>query len=67
VRRIRLLLGEPTRDGDTEIVVLTNLSGEDASAEKVVSSWPPSVPFKSYPTPWRRTGTPTEYVDEHDA
>ena len=38
VRRIRLLLGEPTRDGDTEIVVLTNLSGEDASAEKVVSS-----------------------------
>jgi hypothetical protein len=37
VRRIRLLLDEPTRDGDTEIVVLTNLPEEDASAEQVAS------------------------------
>ena len=37
VRRIRLLLDEPTRDGETEIVVLTNLPKEDASAEKVAS------------------------------
>lgn len=37
VRRIRLRLDEPTRDGDTEIVTLTNLPEEDASAEKVAS------------------------------
>ena len=37
VRRIRLVLDEPTRDGDTEIVVLTNLPEEDASAQKIAS------------------------------
>ena len=37
VRRIRLVLDEPTRDGETEIVVLTNLPKEEASAEKVAS------------------------------
>lgn len=35
VRRIRLVLDEPTRGGDTEIVVLTNVPEEDASAEQV--------------------------------
>jgi hypothetical protein len=33
VRRIRLVLDEPTRGGDTEIVVLTNVPEEGASAE----------------------------------
>jgi hypothetical protein len=37
VRRVRLLLDEPTRDGDTEIIMLTNLPKEDASAEQVAS------------------------------
>ena len=37
VRRVRLLLDEPTRDGDTEIVVLTNLPKEEVSAEKAAS------------------------------
>jgi hypothetical protein len=32
LRRIRLVLFEPTRDGETEIVVLTNLSKKAASA-----------------------------------
>jgi hypothetical protein len=36
-RRIRLLLDELMRDGDTEIVMLTNLPEEDASAEQVAS------------------------------
>lgn len=33
VRRIRLVLDEPTRDGETEIVVVTSVPGEEASAE----------------------------------
>ena len=33
LRRIRLVLFEPTRDGETEIVLLTNLSKKSASAE----------------------------------
>jgi hypothetical protein len=37
VRRIRLVLDEPARDGDTEIVMLTNVSEEDASAEQIAS------------------------------
>jgi hypothetical protein len=32
LRRIRLVLFEPTRDGETEIVMLTNLTKESASA-----------------------------------
>ena len=35
VRRIRLVLDKPTRDGDTEIVVLTNVPVEDATAEEI--------------------------------
>jgi hypothetical protein len=34
-RRITVVLDEPTRDGETEIHVLTNLPGEDAGAGKV--------------------------------
>ena len=34
-RRIRLVLDEPTRDGDTEIVVLTNVPAAEASAEQI--------------------------------
>jgi hypothetical protein len=34
-RRVRLVLDEPTRDGETEIVVLTNVPASDASAEQV--------------------------------
>lgn len=35
MRRITLVLDEPTRDGETEIHVLTNLPAKDASAKKV--------------------------------
>ena len=35
VRRIRLVLDKPTRDGDTEIVVLTNVPVKDATAEEI--------------------------------
>jgi hypothetical protein len=35
VRRVTLVLDEPTRDGDTEIHILTNLSRKEASAERV--------------------------------
>lgn len=35
LRRITLVLDKPTRDGDTEIHLLTNLSGKEASAAQV--------------------------------
>jgi IS4 transposase len=35
LRRVTLLLDEPTQDGDTEIRILTNLSEDDANASKV--------------------------------
>jgi IS4 transposase len=37
LRRVRLVLDEPTRNGETEIVVLTDVPVSDASAEKVAS------------------------------
>jgi hypothetical protein len=36
-RRVRLVLDEPTRDGETEIVVLTNVPASDATAEQVAA------------------------------
>ncbi|MFB6231829.1 MAG: transposase [Salinibacter sp.] len=36
-RRVRLVLDEPTRDGETEIVVLTSLPASDVSAEQVAA------------------------------
>lgn len=35
VRRITLVLDQPTKDGDTEIHILTNLSAKEASAARV--------------------------------
>jgi hypothetical protein len=35
VRRVTLVLNEPTRDGDTEIHILTNLTEKEAEAAKV--------------------------------
>lgn len=37
VRRVRLVLDEPTRDGETEIIVLTSVPESDASAEQVAA------------------------------
>lgn len=37
LRRVRLVLDEPTRSGDTEIVVLTGVPACDASAKRVAS------------------------------
>jgi hypothetical protein len=36
-RRVRLVLDEPTRDGETEIVVLTSLPASDVPAEQVAA------------------------------
>jgi hypothetical protein len=36
-RRVRLVLDEPTRDGETEIVVLTNVPDSDVTAEQVAA------------------------------
>ena len=62
-RRIRLLLDEPTRDGDTEIVVLTSLP-EEAFPKKTRrprrSPYFPggarrsNEPFRSCPITWKR-------------
>lgn len=37
LRRVRLVLDEPTRNGETEIVVLTGVPACDASAEQIAS------------------------------
>ena len=44
LRRVTVVLDKPTRDGDTEIHVLTNLPREDASAQVIALPMPSLAP-----------------------